>query len=82
MTNCKLETRPDEFTGEPVFEGSLRHPKSSKSAEECIISGFPVLKTTAFACTNCGKHCNKPDWNSYVGVINMCPNCSSIHKVL
>jgi len=63
-STSKLDTRTDDFTGEPIFEGSLKHPKSAKSAEECIISGFPVLKNTAFACTNCGKACNKPDWNS------------------
>jgi len=75
ISNIALETRICEFTGEPVFEGSLSHPNSNKGAEECIISGFPVLKTTHFSCSNCGKATNKQDWNSYVGVINKCPNC-------
>jgi len=40
-----LDMRKCELTGETIFEGSLKSQNSSKSAEECIITGFPVLKS-------------------------------------
>lgn len=71
--NMNLDMRKCELTGETIFEGSLKSQNSTKSAEECIITGFPVLKSQSYSCNNCKKSCNKNDWNTYVGVFNSCP---------
>lgn len=80
--DLKLETRVDEVTGSHIFEGALRHPMAQTGADECLISGFPVLKSNSGQCANCGKGYNKQDWSSYISIFNKCPNCYAIHKNL
>jgi len=75
----RLSTRRCDC-GREIYVGNLVCPFCEASWSPCVVTGFPVLRASAGACTNCNQATNRPDWNSYIVLNQSCPWCASIQS--
>jgi len=73
----KMDMRPCDKCAQPIYIGTLSCPHCQTKHEPCVITGFPVLKKNAVACTVCKVSANRDDWNLYVQGSKECPWCQS-----
>jgi len=76
----RLGRRNCENCGKETYAGNLTCFTCRTKHEECIVTGFPVLRAHAVQCGNCGKKANRGDWNDWVEAKKTCPWCETQQK--
>ncbi|CAG9326113.1 unnamed protein product [Blepharisma stoltei] len=76
----KLSTRHCDSCGAEIYIANLQCPNCGFAWEPCLITGFPVMRGSEVACTNCDRPANKNEWNAYLLSNSSCPWCSSIQS--
>merc|ERR1712093_195590 len=71
----KMDTRPCDQCKATIYAASLSCPKCNHKHEPCVVTGYPVLRRSKVACSNCQATANREDWNSHVLLFKTCPWC-------
>ena len=77
----RLAQRRCENCNKETYAGNLTCSTCRVKHEECAVSGFPVIKSAAVQCGNCGKKANRMDWNEWIEAHKTCPWCNTAQKV-
>lgn len=70
-----LPVVPCESCGEEVYEGSLECMSCHATWPPCVVTGFPVRRSTQTSCQSCGKQANRNDWTKFTERTKGCPFC-------
>mmetsp|Transcript_14630 Transcript_14630/g.34407 ORF Transcript_14630/g.34407 Transcript_14630/m.34407 type:complete len:179 (+) Transcript_14630:247-783(+) len=71
----QLENRPCEKCNTPIYVGSVSCFSCHNASPSCVVTGYPVLRTTKVNCRGCGRAANKEEWNRYLVTMSACPWC-------
>ena len=58
-----------------MYIAGLQCKKCSQAYDPCIVTGYPVKRSTRVQCRSCHKSANRDDWNAYIGAMKNCPWC-------
>lgn len=74
-----LTRKPCLKCNKNIFEANLRCKSCGFQYEQCVVSGFPIVKSSeAVACSSCGRKALRDCWNEWIGANEQCPWCKSI----
>jgi intraflagellar transport protein 172 len=72
-----LSTRPCEKCSKQVAEATITCPHCKHEHTPCIVTGFPVPKSSKVACKACKLFASKDDWNTFVVKTKVCSWCGT-----
>lgn len=76
----RLAQRRCENCNKDTYAANLACFTCRAKHDECVVTGWPVLKATAVQCGGCGKKANRLDWNEWVDAKKACPWCDAAQK--
>ena len=65
-----------------LYEASLGCPSCKCSWEPCIVSGYPLVKSSTIRCKFCNMGAIREYWNDFVGATMHCPWCTNMQTPL
>jgi len=72
-----MQTRSCDKCQSQMYVAGLQCKQCNMKYPPCVVTGYPVLRSTRVECSNCCSAANKEDWNSYVQNFKTCPWCKS-----